>query len=707
MEKVHLTVNGMQIAARESQTVLQAALNADIYIPHLCFHPDLTPQGGCKLCVVEIEGVEGAVTSCTTPVQDGMVIKTKSEHLSHLRAVALELLLACHPADCTSCPVYLNCELQAVTQYLGVAHSRLRKIDKKNIKINNNNPLIVREMERCIQCGRCIRACLDIRNVGILQYNQKDGEIYVGTEADLPLKDADCRFCGACVEVCPTGALRDKEGIFSKESPREKSLIPCSDSCPVGTDIPTYIRFALAGQYSEAVGVIREKIPFPLSLGYVCNHKCETACRREKLNSPISVRNLKRFAVENDKTEIWKSKAQQKMAATGKQVAVIGAGPAGLTAAFYLTKKGHTVTVYEKLPIAGGMMAVGIPAYRLPNEIIDNEMEFIKDIGVEIITNTAIKSAEELKNSGYDAVLIAVGAHMGRSLPVVGTGQKRVYTAVDFLRKISLQEEIDIGEKIAVIGGGNVAFDCARTVVRLHGKTVELICLEPRDAMLADQEETSQGAEEGIIIHNSQAILKIEEAQDGPTGVKHIDVKKFSFGQDGRLEIEPIEGSERVTTADTIIVAAGQSPKIARDFGVELDRANRIIVNNETLATSKTGIFAAGDAIYGTKSVVEAVASGRKAASSIDHYLGGNGDISEILIERQLPNGKMGKKENFAKEERQSPAILAEAARINCFCKVDLGLDEEQAAKEAGRCLQCDLRVGISKVKFWGDYTYK
>jgi len=431
MEKVHLTVNGMQIAARESQTVLQAALNADIYIPHLCFHPDLTPQGGCKLCVVEIEGVEGAVTSCTTPVQDGMVIKTKSEHLSHLRAVALELLLACHPADCTSCPVYLNCELQAVTQYLGVAHSRLRKIDKKNIKINNNNPLIVREMERCIQCGRCIRACLDIRNVGILQYNQKDGEIYVGTEADLPLKDADCRFCGACVEVCPTGALRDKEGIFSKESPREKSLIPCSDSCPVGTDIPTYIRFALAGQYSEAVGVIREKIPFPLSLGYVCNHKCETACRREKLNSPISVRNLKRFAVENDKTEIWKSKAQQKMAATGKQVAVIGAGPAGLTAAFYLTKKGHTVTVYEKLPIAGGMMAVGIPAYRLPNEIIDNEMEFIKDIGVEIITNTAIKSAEELKNSGYDAVLIAVGAHMGRSLPVVGTGQKRVYTAVE------------------------------------------------------------------------------------------------------------------------------------------------------------------------------------------------------------------------------------------------------------------------------------
>jgi NADPH-dependent glutamate synthase beta subunit-like oxidoreductase len=328
-------------------------------------------------------------------------------------------------------------------------------------------------------------------------------------------------------------------------------------------------------------------------------------------------------------------------------------------------------------------------------------------MGVEIITNTEIESADDLKNSGHDAVLIAVGAHRGRSLNTEGMEQNRVYTAVEFLQKISLQEEIDIGEKIAVIGGGNVAFDCARTAVRLNGKTVELICLEPRYAMMADQEEISQGEEEGIRIHNSKAILGIEGIASGPTGVKHIEVKKFSFDQDGQLAIEPIEGSERVTEADTIIVAAGQYPQIVHTFGVELDKANRVVVKNGTLETSKIGVFAAGDAIYGTKSVVEAVASGRKAASAIDQYLGGNGDISEVLIERQIPNGKIGRKENFAKEERELAGILKGSERVNCFCKVDLGLDEKKAAKEAGRCLQCDLRVGISKVKFWGDYKYK
>ncbi|MBP2656338.1 MAG: 4Fe-4S dicluster protein [Firmicutes bacterium] len=707
MQKVNITINDMKVEAKAGQTVLQAALDADIYIPHLCAHPDLTPQGGCKLCVVEINGVESAVTSCTTEVEEGMVIRTKTDNLSRIRGVALELMLASHPGDCTSCPVYLNCELQAMMQYLGVAHSRLRRIEKKNIRINSKNPLIVREMERCIQCGRCIRVCSDIREVGILKYNQKDGEIYVGTENDLPFREADCRFCGACIEICPTGALRDVEGTFSKDSPREIALTPCRDTCPAGTDIPKYVRLVGEGKYSEAVGIIREKLPFPLSLGYVCNHTCETACKRSKLNSPVGIRSLKRFAVENDLDGIWKDKAMKKQAPTGKKVAVIGAGPAGLTSALYLAKKGHAVTVYEKLPVVGGMMTVGIPEYRLPREVVKAEVAFIENMGVEIVTDKKIDSALELKNSGYDAVLIAVGTHKGRKLSMNLSDQKQVYTALEFLASTSLKKEITLGNKIAIIGGGNVAFDCARTAVRLGIKNITVICLEPKDAMLADEEEVIQAQEEGVIIKNSKSTIGLEGSESGITGVKHIDVNNFSFGPDGQLQLDAVEGSESITEADTVIFAAGQMPDLDENFGVELNRGNRVAVNPETLETDKTGIFAAGDAIYGTKVVIEAVASGRKAASEIDKYLGGDGNISEELVSRSVMDKKLGKIAGFSEQKREETEVLEAQSRKCSFSKVDLGLDENKACREAGRCLQCDLRIDLRKVKFWADYKYK
>lgn len=706
MQKVNLVVNGVRIEADEGQTVLEAALKNDIYIPHLCAHPDLEPQGGCKLCVVEIEGEEGAVTSCNIKVREGMVVRTKSDKLAHIRSVALELMLASHPPDCTSCPVYLNCELQSMMQYLSTAHSRLRRIEKENIRINTKNPLIIREMERCIQCGRCIRVCSDVRGVGILQYNQKNGEIYVGTDADLPLRDAACRFCGACVEVCPTGALRDEEGVFKKGLPREQALIPCTEACPGHTEVPVYVRYVSEGKYSEAVGVIREKVPFPLTLGYVCNRPCEMACKRDKLNEAISIRNIKRAAVENDHAFVWKERALKKLAPTGKKVAIVGAGPAGLSAAYYLAKKGHAVTVFEKLPVAGGMLTVGIPEYRLSKEVVDSEIDFIKELGVEIVLNTEIKSADELLEKGFDSVLLAIGAHAGRVLGGEGIG-KRVYSAVDFLRRIRLKEELDIGKKVAVIGGGNVAFDCARSAVRLGAEIVNIICLEPRNAMLADLEEIEQGQEEGVIINNDKATLAVEGKPDGPTGVRHIDVKKFTFDEYGKLNIEPAEGSERVTEADTVIFAAGQAPLISKDFGVELTAVNRIDVDDKSLSTSREGVFAAGDAVYGTKSVIEAIASGRRAAESIDKYLGGDGNIEERLVDREPTNPNIGKKEGFSEEKREEPEILGAEERKSCFCQFDKGLTAEQAMKEGSRCLQCDLRVGISKVKFWADYKMK
>ena len=218
MSKVKLQIDGFNIEANEGDSLLQAALDAGIYIPHLCHHPDLTPQGGCKLCTVEIEGEENFTQSCEKNVKEGMVVTTKSEAIDKLRMTALELMLASHPKDCTSCDKYLNCELQALMQYMGVVHSRLREIEKENTRIATSDKLIQKEMHRCILCGRCVRACDELRGVKALSFNKKDGEAYINTPDDKALSEGDCRFCGACVEVCPTGAIQDMKGMFSDKS---------------------------------------------------------------------------------------------------------------------------------------------------------------------------------------------------------------------------------------------------------------------------------------------------------------------------------------------------------------------------------------------------------------------------------------------------------------------------------------------------------
>jgi len=562
-------------------------------------------------------------------------------------------------------------------------------------------------MQRCIQCGRCIRACSDIRGVEILGYNKKNGETYVGTKFDLSLKESDCRFCGACVEVCATGALRDVEGIFSKDSPKEIAYIPCKNTCPANVDIPSYVRLVSEGKNSEAVGIIREKVPFPLSLGYVCTNKCEDSCRRHELNSSISIRNLKRFAVDHDTTKVWKEKALQKKENTGKKVAVIGAGPSGLTAAYYISKKGHSVDVYEKLPVAGGMMSVGIPEYRLNSDVIKSEVDFIKDLGVKIITNQEIKNINDLKHKGYDAILIAIGTHMGKKLNIEGNDCENVYSAVEFLKNINLKKDIDVGEKVVILGGGNVAFDCARTSRRLCAKKVEIICIEPRNAMLADNEEIKQAEEEGITILNSKTTLSLEGNNNNICGVKCIDVEKFSFDENGKLNLKTIEGTEAVIKTDTVVFATGQAPMIDESFGIGLTKRGFVDVNFDSLKTDSEGVYACGDTIYGTKSVIEAIASGRKAAESIDIYLGGDGDINETIIEIKKPDDNIGKRKGFAYEDREEPEIIDASNRLCGFCKVDLGFDKDKAQAEAKRCLQCDLRLNISKVKFWADYDYR
>jgi NADPH-dependent glutamate synthase beta subunit-like oxidoreductase/ferredoxin len=687
MKKINLNIDGYQIEAEEGQNLLQAALDAGIYIPHLCYHPDLTPQGGCKLCTVEIEGHEGMVQSCGTTVEEGMTVHTKTENVKHSRMVALELMLASHPKDCTSCDKYLNCELQALMQYMGVAHSRLREIDKANTRIMPSDALIRREMYRCIQCGRCIRACQELRGIGALQYNKKDGETYVGTKDDVTLSETDCRFCGACVEVCPTGAIQDVKGIFSKESARNMALIPCKDRCPAHTDIPMYVRLVEQGRYSEAVSVFREKLTFPHSLGYVCTHACESGCKRNHVNGPISIRELKRFAVENDQEESWKERAFH-CAPTGKKAAVIGGGPAGMTAAFYLAKKGHDVTVFERQPLAGGMLSYGIPKYRLPQEIVNKEIETLCESGLKLETEIDVESAEALLKNGYDAVLVAVGAQKGKRPPAYCGDWRNVYDAVEFCRMANEGRLPELGDVLTVYGGGNVAFDCARTAKMNGIPTVRVVCLEQRDQMLADEEEVCCALEEGIEICNSKSMTAIEEKEGFATGLKLVNVLSFRFGEKG-LELETEEHSETVMATDSMVFATGQQPDLTDSFGVELFRGSFVKID-EMLRTSEEGIFAAGDVVTGTKSVVEAIASGRQAAIRMDQYLGGDGNIEEILYDRFKQNSNIGTVENFA-----------------CLERRDHLCGECEAKSEALRCLQCDLRLDIQKVKYWVDAHYK
>ena len=703
MEYLTVTIDGKTVSTAPGQTVLEAALGANIYIPNLCTHPALPVQAGCKLCVVEIDGK--TMQACETPVTEGMRVLTKTEDITRRRNLAMELMLAGHPQDCTSCKVYLKCELQALMQYMGTVHSRLRTVQRETNKIGIESPLILREVERCVQCGRCVRACNDLRGVGTLQYQKQGGETYIGTEQGAGLPESGCRFCGACVEVCPTGALQDKEGLFSPNLTKYESLVPCEAECPAKINIPEYVRLVSEGKNTEAHGVIREKVPFPHTLGYICNNRCEDGCKRGQLNSPVSIRNLKRYAVEHDADRNWTEKAIAPLAPkSGKKVAIVGGGPCGLTAALYLQKKGHTVTVYERLPLVGGQLVTGIPAYRLPLADVQREVDIIMSSGVTIKTDSNISDAASLKKD-YDAVLVAIGAAEGKKLPIKGAELVDTHTALDVLRDIRLDIPVQIGERVNIIGGGNVAFDCARTLLRM-GKQVNLICLEKGEAIPADEEELTEAAEEGAVLYEGSVTVEIESESGKIIGQRIVAVTNFYLDENKKPVIETDPSSERMIPCDSIIFAVGQGTDLTPEFGIELNRFGYPL-SEDGSTTSIPGIFAAGDVMTGTRFVIEAIQAGREAAKTIDQYLGGDGNIDETLVARPPKKPQIGKIESFAELERVPLTVKDVEVRKSSFVPVTNGLTCDEATLESSRCLQCDLRRDIGTVKLWTEYTAK
>lgn len=696
-----ITIDGVRVEAADNENVLECALRNGIYIPHLCHHPDLPENGSCRMCIVEVEGREGVTTSCTLRAKDGMVIHTKTEQVNKLRTLALELLLAGHPEECSTCPKYGNCELQTLIQYIGANNARMR-VRSKGIKMEEGNPLLIHDMNRCVLCGRCVRACNSLRGVGVLQYNKKDMETYVGTLHGKLLRDEGCRFCTACAEVCPTGTIRDKLQLLTTNIKREDALVPCRYACPAHTDIPRYIRFVKEGNYDAAVAVIREKAPFPHVLGMICTQACAQDCKRNEISEAMSIRSIKRYAAEHDTGSYWMGKGKQ-LPDTGKKVLVVGAGPAGMTAAYYLRKQGHAVTVKEELPTVGGMMSYGIPAYRLPRDIVAKEAKVIEDQGVVFETGVRVNNPVEMLGE-YDAVLMATGNHLGVRLPMEGKDLPGVLVNIQFLRQASLGEETGLGKKVIVLGGGNVAFDCARTAKRLGAEEVHLACLEARDVMTADEEEIEQAQEEGIFVHPAQTFERIT-GTDHVTGVDFMNVKAFYFDENRRAVIEKEEGSEHHIDADTVIFATGQWSELTPECGLTLGKANSIVVDPKTMATSVEGIFAAGDVTYGTKSVVQAIASGRDAASAIDKFLGGDGDVTEQLAPEQIRNPIIGMEDGFADKKAAKKKILPAEERQNNFDLFDFGICDSDICGEASRCLQCDLRLDIQPARLWTEFS--
>lgn len=692
-----ITIDGKTIEAKEGSSILDAALVAGVYIPHLCSHPDLEAKGGCRLCSVEIDGVEGAVPSCMTKVEEGMNITINGPEADKVRKMAMELILASHPADCTGCPKFGKCELQSLYQYLGVSAERWRK-KSRSVPNDDSNPLISHLFTRCIRCGRCIRTCQDLRGVKVLDYVKTKDGIRAGIASGTSLKDAGCRFCGACIEVCPTGSIVDQLKMMNPDKSYMENVVPCKANCPAHIDIPQYIRAIKEGDFDKATAIIREKVPFPEVLGSVCTHVCESNCKRNELGEPISICKLKRAAATQD-SGAWKEKVH-KEPATGKKVAVIGAGPSGLTAAYYLAKKGHSVTVFEKNEKAGGQCRYGIPSYRLPDDLLDREIDNILEIGIELKTNTECQSLEELKKQ-YDAILVSIGTHQGTKLPIPGNDLPGVYVNTEFLKDARSDNLIQLGEKVMVLGGGNVAYDCARTAIRKGAKEVHIACLENQQQMTSSPDEIEEGAQEGVILHAAHSFLHIT-GEDKVTGVELKKVKRFYFDENHKAVLDLEEGSEHVIEVDNVIFAVGQKPSGTDKMNLDLTHGPYIAANNAH--TSMEGVFASGDVVTGTRSVIQAIVGGREAAEQMDIYLGGNGDISEQLVERTTPNPCIGQVEGFADLARVNPDMISLEERCAGFTPVEKPLTCDQAKCEAGRCLQCDLRLNISNVKLWNEY---
>ena len=480
--------------------------------------------------------------------------------------------------------------------------------------------------------------------------------------------------------------------------PGQRLIAPCVVACPAQIDIPRYIGYVERGQFAEADAVVRESIPLPSVCGLICYRPCEPWCRRGIMEQPIAINAIKRAAVEHDTSQLWRQCWPETVAPpTGKRVAIVGSGPTGLTAAYYLAKRrGHDVTLFEGMPELGGQLRIGLPEYKVPRERLRQEIELIVRTRVEVRTGVWIDSLDDLVRQ-FDAVLLAVGQMGPKPLGVEGERLPGVGWAADFLRDVNLGRHPAVGRRVVIFGGNNIAVDSARCAVRLGAEDVQVMLPGSR-ADAAYESEIREAEQEGARF--AELVVPRRLAQGDGTLVldlEHLTV--VGRNEWGQATLEPQPGGAFRLEAETVLVSMGQQTAMPEGWGIGVGPRGTLQADPRSLMTARPGVFAGGDAVTGPDSIVEAMAQGKRAAAAIDEYLGGDGDISERFAPE--PGEEMAMPAHLAEQGKPAvPMPLAgEGPRKDSFALVELGYNRQEAVAEARRCIRCDLwRSGTPEV---------
>lgn len=561
---------------------------------------------------------------------------------------------------------------------------------------------------KVVECGRNLNIEL-LTNAEVLDIKGEPGDFKVEVAQHSRYIDlSKCTACGECAKVCPVERPNDydlglstRKAIFKRYPQaipsgyaiQKLDTAPCRMGCPANLNVQGYVAMVKEGKYREAVEIIMRDLPFPGVLGRVCPHRCEESCRRKQVDQPISIREIKRVAADHAPvTELPVPAIDRKE----DRVAIVGSGPAGLTAAYFLALDGYKVTVYEAMPEPGGMMRYGIPEHRLPRSVLDCEIENLKRFGVEIQTNVRIGkdvTLKELREHGAKAVFVATGAWKGLRLGIPGEKEgPGVQDVTSFLRQVHQGEIKKLEGKVVVIGGGHSALDGARTALRLGASEVSILYRRSRTEMLAEPEEIEEAEAEGVKIHFLGAPLKVVHEAGRVKGLECIRTRLTEPDSTGRRKPIPIEGSEFFLEADHIVPAIGQEPDLEfMGDGPKLDvsKWNLLVVNPETLQTSVPWIFAGGDVVTGPATVIEAVAAGKRAAKYISRFLQGEELPKEWVEEPAMGENWTEIPPDVERRERMRVPVLPAQERVRSFQEVRLQVEEEVARAEASRCLDC------------------